>query len=149
MRRLTPVVAWEEIPLAEPGCLNRLFGKPGFVGGDCLEEANGVLGGNFRLFSYREETAGRFPRWHHNPLGGGAAPQSRHWGDLADFAYGDIKGIWEQSRFTWVFSLARAYVRTGDERFAERFWELLEDWCRHNRPIEGRTGCVARKRRSG
>jgi hypothetical protein len=41
------------------------------------------------------------------------------------------------SRFPWAFALARAYARTDDERFAEGFWCLFEDWLQHNQPNAG------------
>jgi len=49
-------------------------------------------------------------------------------------AYGDLKYVWELSRFGWAFTLARAYAITADERFAEGFWFLWEDWIAENPP---------------
>jgi hypothetical protein len=41
----------------------------------------------------------------------------QHWADLKDFhpEAGDIKNIWEASRFEWVVTLARAYAISGDD----------------------------------
>jgi hypothetical protein len=35
----------------------------------------------------------------------------------------DIKDLWEPARFGWAFILGRAYILTGDERYAQSFWE--------------------------
>jgi hypothetical protein len=102
-----------------------------------LGEAAAILEGRFRLFSWHEVAAGFPPDWHWNPLTGESAPLDRHWSELGDFAFGDIKNIWELSRFPWAFVLARAYARTHDERFAGAFWALFEDWMAKNPPNAG------------
>lgn len=60
-----------------------------------------------------------------------------HWSEIGAFVDGDIKGVWELSRFPWAFVLARAYARTGEPRYGEGFWRLFVDWCRHNPPNQG------------
>ena len=47
------------------------------------------------------------------------------------------KIIWEPSRFGFAFALVRAYWRTGDHRYADLFWQLVEDWRAHNPPQQG------------
>jgi hypothetical protein len=49
----------------------------------------------------------------------------------------DVKLCWELSRFGWVFPLARAYISTGDERYAHTFLQLLRSWRAQNRPNNG------------
>ncbi len=39
---------------------------------------------------------------------------------------GDIKDRWEPARFGWGIVLARAYWASGDERYAQAFWERFE-----------------------
>jgi hypothetical protein len=56
---------------------------------------------------------------------------------MDDFDFGDIKCVWELSRFAWAFPLARAYKRTGENCYAEGFWSLFEDWLRRNLPNRG------------
>src|SRR5262249_14485641 len=53
------------------------------------------------------------------------------------FAHGDIRVIWEPSRFAFAYDLVRAYWRTGDERYAEQFWRLVESWRAANPPQLG------------
>ena len=104
------------------------------VGEGAVREADAVLRGQFRLFSRHEVEVGLAPAWATNPRTGQTAPRDRHWSQLGDFAFGDIKGIWELSRFPWAFALGRAFVRTGDEAYAEVFWRLFEHWLDHNPP---------------
>ena len=114
-----------------------LFRQPVEVGEGCVAEAEAILVGRFRLFSHHEKAAGFPPPWHRNLLTGQSAPADLHWSQIGDFGSGDIKGVWELSRFPWAWPLARAYGRTGDERFAEGFWGLFENWLACNPPNRG------------
>lgn len=102
-----------------------------------VETAAALARGTFTYFSHLSINAGLPPDWHKNPLTGQQAPAARHWSQIGDFAFGDIKLIWEASRFGFVFALVRAYWRTGDEALAELFWQLLLDWQAHNPPQQG------------
>ncbi len=79
------------------------------------------------------------PDWHANPLSGQrvAAP-TRNWWEIADFdpALGDIKPVWEASRFDWVLALAQG-ARRGEEGALTRLNAWLADWCAQNRPYQG------------
>jgi uncharacterized heparinase superfamily protein len=46
----------------------------------------------------------------------------------------DVKVPWELSRFHQVWWLGKAYWLTRNERYAEKFAELVEDWITHNPP---------------
>jgi hypothetical protein len=99
--------------------------------------ARNICAGRFLLYGFHERDLGRFPNWHASPFDGVAAPADRHWSEISDFGFGDIKNIWELSRWGWAFPLARAWRATGEEMFAERFWELAEDWLEKNPPNSG------------
>lgn len=72
------------------------------------------------------------------------APQHLHWSDIpveSSFgnggvghigAFGDVKFIWEMSRFSPVFLLARAYAASRDCKYPSAFWTLVEDWAEKN-----------------
>lgn len=105
--------------------------------GSPLEEAEEILAGRFRFYSKTETETGFPPNWHRNHFMGEEVPADVHWSRLADFGFGDIKNIWELSRFGWAFTLVRAYWRTGDESFPEAFWTLFEDWLKRNQPNQG------------
>jgi Heparinase II/III-like protein/Heparinase II/III N-terminus len=106
-------------------------------GGSPLAEADEIAHGRFKYFSHQSVSAGLVPKWNRNPFSGEEVPANQHWSKLSDFGFGDIKVIWELNRFGFVYPLVRAYWRTGDERFAERFWELVEDWMMRNPPNAG------------
>ena len=106
-------------------------------GGQCIDEADGLSLGQFGLFFHHEKHLGTPPNWHRNSFTGQTAPRGRHWSQLGDFDFGDIKAIWEPSRFGWAFALVRAHARTSETRLAELFWKLFEDWCAQNPPNEG------------
>jgi putative peptidoglycan lipid II flippase len=167
LKRRTPQKTWDEVQPASGGVVGASVGagivgalpdlqskgraprsraesgdEVGGVGevadGAAVADALDVLAGRFRLFGFHIRDAGRFPDWHRSPLGDAAAtPPDAHWSTISDFANGDIKNIWELSRWPWAFALARAWRSTGDNAFAERFWELAEDWMRHNPPNSG------------
>lgn len=68
--------------------------------------------------------------WQLNPLTGKRCDEKRKWFDIPDFdkARGDIKTIWEASRFSHFITLARAYLLTGDRKYYEAFSGQLNAW---------------------
>lgn len=93
--------------------------------------------GNFLYFNHTYLPVGLPPDWRRNAITGQIVPGETHWSRIDDFGFGDIKVIWEPNRFAFVYHLVRAYWRTGDERWAELFWSLVEDWRRNNPPNQG------------
>lgn len=102
-------------------------------------QAHEILGNRFRYFFDRSYDLGSGPDWLLNPVTGVRAAGDRHWCDinLFDRNVGDIKLVWEPSRFAWAYTLVRAYAATGDEKYPEKFWLLLESWLRSNQPNTG------------
>ena len=93
-----------------------------------------------RLFSYHpfpiSETA---PDWHANPLTAGRAGNvDKPWHAIADFdpAVGDIKIIWELSRFSWLPAFAQRAKR-GEDGALQRLNHWLGDWTESNPPYQG------------
>lgn len=81
----------------------------------------------------------RPPDWHSDPLSGWRVPDSsRVWWRIPDFdpRGGDIKRIWELSRFDWVLAWAQR-ARLGDVHCLARLNDWLADWCRSNSPYFG------------
>jgi len=93
--------------------------------------------GKFRYFEHLDMALGFPPDWHKNPFTGQRVPANRHWSQIEMFAAGDIKAIWEASRFGFTYALVRAYWRTNDERYPDLFWRLVEDWQKENPPQQG------------
>lgn len=134
----TPTAAWRDIavqPATRAGL--PLFVHPVTPGIGAIAEADEILAGRFRLFSFHRVEAGFPPQWHRNPLTGEQTPANKHWSRFGDFALGDIKSIWELSRFSWAFPLARAYAQAQDNKYAEGFWILFENWMVRNAPNHG------------
>ena len=108
-----------------------------------MEQAEEILHGRLRLFGGEPVDLG-FP---HNwaafaPMAGGESVQSldlnRHWSTYnLDTFPADVKLLWEGARFGWVYPLARALRLSGDERYAEALWMLIESWREANQPNAG------------
>jgi hypothetical protein len=82
---------------------------------------------------------GGSPDWHRNSLDGTRAPDpGRPWWAIPDFdpALGDVKAIWEASRFDWAVNAAqRAKAAQGGALEQLNGW--LADWCAKNPPYRG------------
>ena len=101
------------------------------------ETANRIAQGEFRYFSARWINIGQQPDWFLNPYESQSAPGGQHFSKINEFGFGDVKTIWEASRFGFVFHLARSFGRTGDRQCAETYWRLLEHWMDANPPYDG------------
>jgi hypothetical protein len=132
--RRSPLGDWPQPAAREILLRGVAQGGVGRVGDGAVAEADAVRRGRLRLFSRHEVDVGLAPAWATNPRTGQTAPRNCHWSQLGDFAFGDIKGIWELSRFPWAFALGRAFVRTGDDTYAEAFWRLFDHWRENNPP---------------
>ncbi len=153
----TPVRPWSDFPLdrvlapgipLEPGhYFNwRSHNRPAFfftdvsalragIGSRAAEIGDGILRGEFPFFGQTRQLSFP-PEWRTHPLSGAATPDA-HWSRIDEFSAEDVKLVWELSRFNWVFPLARAFVATGGECYAEAFWQLFEDWLERNPPNRG------------
>jgi hypothetical protein len=64
-----------------------------------------------------------------------------HWTSIAldesKIGVEDIKYLWEPARFTWVYTLVRAYILSGDESYVETFWQQFEAFTDINLPNMG------------
>lgn len=96
-----------------------------------------LIKGRFRFFGHLFLDVGYPPNWFKNPVVGDTIPSNKYWSEILDFAYSDIRVVWELNRFSFVFWLVRAYWRTGNEKYAKKFWELIEDWRLKNLPYYG------------
>jgi hypothetical protein len=78
------------------------------------------------------------PAWMRDPLGGGDGGNVSHlpWWRIPDFAAGDIKRVWELSRFDWAMTFAQR-ARNGDAIALERLNAWIADWAVCNPPYLG------------
>lgn len=87
--------------------------------------------------AHRRPLADRPPDWFSNPCSDTLQPDAhRDWWKISDFGSGDIKGLWELSRFTWVVAWATK-AATGDSAARERLNLWLSDWSQKNPPYKG------------
>ncbi|MCC2618336.1 heparinase II/III family protein [Aestuariibacter halophilus] len=80
------------------------------------------------------------PNWFENLLTGKACtPSQQHWSTLADFdpEVGDIKGVWDLSRWGWLAHFALAYRCSGEQHWIDKMNLWLEDWCAANPVNQG------------
>jgi hypothetical protein len=79
------------------------------------------------------------PDWFKNPITGKRhASQNLEWWRIPDFdsQFGDIKLIWEMSRFDWVIAMAqRASLGDSEELTRLNLW--INDWVSKNPPYVG------------
>ncbi|HKQ47005.1 MAG TPA: alginate lyase family protein [Phycisphaerae bacterium] len=104
-----------------------------------IQIADDLARGRFLYFSRQSHELGWPTDWLLNPLTGGRHEARTHWCDYETFSpeRGDIKEVWEPSRFACAYWLVRAYALTGDEKYPRAFWELFESWCEQNPPNRG------------
>lgn len=92
-------------------------------------------GGEFPLtyFGWHTTKHHHPPKWHQNPFNGVTAKTNLPWWQIPDFdpKLGDIKTVWEASRFDWVLHFAQQAAQ-GNEKALDNLNHWLSDWCTHN-----------------
>ena len=85
-------------------------------------------------FSSIELNYGNPIDWQMNPLTGRKCNGKLKWYRISDFDKdrGDIKVIWEASRFSYFITLARAYLLTENEKYYKAFSNQLFNWLKNN-----------------
>lgn len=101
---------------------------------ELLRVADNAIEGRIRTFSSLDLDYGNPINWHLNPLTGIEENNTTKWFNINDFDSnrGDIKIIWEPSRFTHFLYLARAYMLTKEQRYYEAFSKQLSEWIQEN-----------------
>ena len=86
---------------------------------------------------YKEKLSNEPPNWHRNPFNGKSFKGTEEsWWKLPEFQcdVGDIKTVWDSSRFDWVLAFAQRNC-SGDAASLERLNNWLRDWCQKNEVI--------------
>jgi hypothetical protein len=86
-----------------------LFSRWDTPGPTPVQSSNKLAAGYVRYFSHTDVQVGCPPDWHVNPFTQQRLPVDRHWSQIADRGVGDIKVVWEPSRFSFAYQLVRAY----------------------------------------
>jgi hypothetical protein len=91
-----------------------------------------------KYFSYHTFNVASPPDWFVNPFNQQRFDELKNWSDIPDYMpdLGDIKTIWELSRFDWLPKLAWQY-RQGDGAALGRLEHWLRDWGDKNPPYTG------------
>lgn len=104
------------------------------------EEADGILAGRWRLFGGPAIQLGFPPNWGRPPVHENnpqTVPLNRHWTQYDLDGEVDYRSLWEPARFGWCFVLGRAYRLTGEARYRDGFFTLVDSWLEANQPNLG------------
>jgi len=100
-----------------------------------IEKADNAAKGKIFAFSneYFDYSEDRSINWQVNPISKVQADNSLPWSKLPDFGeYGDIKLIWEASRFPQVYYFINTYSTTKDEKYVQKCIGQILDWIEKN-----------------
>jgi hypothetical protein len=96
--------------------------------------ANDDFASEMLLFGWKKISIEDFPQWHKSYLTSIVVEgANRPWYEIKDFdeQLGDIKGVWEASRFDWVLGFAQL-AQTGSEAYISKLNDWLENWVNQN-----------------
>ncbi len=118
-------LAVDFLPIPDQAKLRALLGDSDAV---LIQQADEIVSGQVRLFSGEPRSLRLVLD---EPL--------EHWTKYKSGQYQgeDIKFTWEVGRFGWATTLARAYVLSGDEKYARTFWKYTETFLAANPPNRG------------
>lgn len=99
-----------------------------------IREADEAAKGKIIGFSSVELDYGQPIDWQLNPMTVQQADVKQKWYRIPDFdpQIGDIKAIWEISRFSHLVTLARAYLLTENKKYCNVFSEQIDQWLDNN-----------------
>lgn len=86
-------------------------------------------------FGWKSYAIGQYPNWFYSPLtGANFANTEKSWFEIPDFDanVGDIKGIWEASRFDWLLHFVLRHHETHDQAELAQLDQWLNNWCENN-----------------
>ena len=97
------------------------------------EEFNLIKGGKLKFFSSTEFNLGKDYDWVTNPDTGYRYDKSIHWTKTPDFDMkkGDIKYVWEKSRFSFLYTIIRYDKHFGVDE-SEFVFDQISDWIDKN-----------------
>lgn len=75
------------------------------------------------------------PKWNKALVSGAIADVNDiHWSKISDFSLnvGDIKTVWELSRFDWLLCFCVDYLKTGNSKSIDKINAWLADWSKFN-----------------
>jgi len=96
-------------------------------------EKGGLGGISLSYFGWHTTQHQAPPNWHQNPFNSETVQANLPWWQIPDFDQnlGDIKTVWEASRFDWVIHFSQQAAQ-GNETALNNLNHWLSDWCTHN-----------------
>lgn len=93
------------------------------------QKATRIIRGEIPFFSSEWKNLGKAYDWITNPDNGYRYDINKHWSEIPDFSpsTGDIKYVWEKSRFTWLLTVIRNDYH-HDEDHSGFVFEEMEQW---------------------
>lgn len=105
---------------------------------ELADKAKRILSNEVLFFNNEWKQLGSGYDWITNPETGFTYDVTRHWSEIKDFnsSNGDIKYVWEKSRFTWLLPLIR-HEHHYEEDHSEYIFSQIEDWIERNPVNQG------------
>lgn len=93
------------------------------------EKAEKIVTGEFLFFSSEWQKLGTNYDWVTNPESGHKYDISKHWSEIPDLSKGagDIKFVWEKSRFSYLLTIIRSDYHSGTD-LSEFVFSEIESW---------------------
>lgn len=97
------------------------------------KKAEHILIGELPFFNAQWLALGKDYNWITNPSNGYVYDINKHWSEIPDLSEqaGDIKYVWEKSRFSWLLTLIR-YDYHFEKDLSEFVFGEIESWIDHN-----------------
>ncbi len=97
------------------------------------ETVDNIKNGNLLLFSSISANLGKDYDWVTNPDSGHKYDANKHWTEIADYSKeaGDIKFVWEKSRFSYLYDIIRYDHHFNDDQASFVFSEI-SSWIESN-----------------
>ena len=104
-----------------------------------IARADRVVAGEYQAFGNEwRDLPSDAVGWRRHPGTGLLFPDAPWWKvPHLDGRIGDVKQVWEPSRFAWAYDLVRAWVLTSDPRYPAAFHRLLQEWVAASPPFRG------------
>lgn len=99
-----------------------------------INDADLAIDGTIEAFSNIRLNYGNPINWQYNPITKKETDKSLKWFYINDFDEdrGDVKIIWEISRFTHLFLLSKAYLITKNIKYYNAFSSQINNWVKDN-----------------
>ena len=102
------------------------------------EKTDRIVTGELLFFSWEWRKLGDNYDWVTNPVNGYKYDINRHWSEVPDFSKesGDIKYVWEKSRFTYLLTIIRNDHHNNEDH-SEFVFKEIEGWIDANPVNQG------------